>query len=204
MDHPVHVCSKFYKACTVALAIPPNTKKVYARHLTDHLVVIILRWLHHCGAFNPFIPFKEQQDRLIQFLAMTPPPPYPPIYLVRHYLCILLESHKLKRSIDNSIDNSIRQKRLQKNTYEPVLKLESESILKSESESESESNDHHRIHSPISKIDSYCPPKQQPSITTTTTPPPEFSEWLRFYEIGPKTGSLIVHAAFGKMMTSPV
>jgi endonuclease III len=35
-------------------------------------------------------------------------------------------------------------------------------------------------------------------------PSQEFSEWLRFYEIGPKTGSLIFHAAFGKMMTLPV
>jgi hypothetical protein len=31
-----------------------------------------------------------------------------------------------------------------------------------------------------------------------------FSDWLMFYEIGPKTGSLIFHAAFGKMMTLPV
>jgi endonuclease III len=31
-----------------------------------------------------------------------------------------------------------------------------------------------------------------------------FSNWLMFYEIGPKTGSLIFHAAFGKMMTLPV
>jgi endonuclease III len=31
-----------------------------------------------------------------------------------------------------------------------------------------------------------------------------FSDWPMFYEIGPKTGSLIFHAAFGKMMTLPV
>jgi endonuclease III len=35
-------------------------------------------------------------------------------------------------------------------------------------------------------------------------PSQDFSEWLMFHEIGPKTGSLIFHAAFGKMMTLPV
>jgi hypothetical protein len=31
-------------------------------------------------------------------------------------------------------------------------------------------------------------------------PSEDFSDWLRFYEIWPKTGSLIFHAAYGKMM----
>jgi endonuclease III len=35
-------------------------------------------------------------------------------------------------------------------------------------------------------------------------PSDDFSDWLRFYEIGRKTGSLIFHAAYGKMMTLPV
>jgi endonuclease III len=35
-------------------------------------------------------------------------------------------------------------------------------------------------------------------------PSQDFSEWLMLYEIGPKTGSLIFHPAFGKMMTLPV
>jgi hypothetical protein len=35
-------------------------------------------------------------------------------------------------------------------------------------------------------------------------PSEDFSDWLRFYEIGLKTGSLIFHAAYGKMMTLPV
>ena len=35
-------------------------------------------------------------------------------------------------------------------------------------------------------------------------PSQDFSKWLDFYEIGPKTGSLIFYAAFGKMMTLPV
>jgi endonuclease III len=35
-------------------------------------------------------------------------------------------------------------------------------------------------------------------------PSEDFSDWLCFYEIGPKTGSLIFHAAYSKMMTLPV
>jgi endonuclease III len=35
-------------------------------------------------------------------------------------------------------------------------------------------------------------------------PSESFSDWISFYEIGPKTGALIFHAAFGKMMTLPV
>jgi endonuclease III len=35
-------------------------------------------------------------------------------------------------------------------------------------------------------------------------PSEDFSDWLCFYEIGLKTGSLIFHAAYGKMMTLPV
>ena len=35
-------------------------------------------------------------------------------------------------------------------------------------------------------------------------PSQNFSEWLEFYEIGPKTASLIFHAAFGKLTTLPV
>jgi endonuclease III len=35
-------------------------------------------------------------------------------------------------------------------------------------------------------------------------PSQDFSDWPQFFEIGPKTGSLIFHAAFGKMMTLPV
>jgi endonuclease III len=35
-------------------------------------------------------------------------------------------------------------------------------------------------------------------------PSESFSDWISFYEIGPKTSALIFHAAFGKMMTLPV
>jgi endonuclease III len=35
-------------------------------------------------------------------------------------------------------------------------------------------------------------------------PSEDFCKWLEFYEIGPKTGALIFHAAFGRMETLPV
>ena len=99
---PLQRTCTLYKACTLALALPAqlNSEKAIVKYLSDLLVKTILSWVYSLGGYNPFLPFKAQQTRLIQFIVKSPTLP-PSIHRVRQYLLISLSKTQLDRSSRN-------------------------------------------------------------------------------------------------------
>jgi hypothetical protein len=62
-----------------------RTTKVIARHVLFH---IVLQWLSKCRAFDSNLEFFVQQKEMMNCFVCTPPPPYYPMVLVRHYLTL--------------------------------------------------------------------------------------------------------------------
>jgi hypothetical protein len=103
--------SKTYKACKLALRLRPSrTTKVIARHVTDHLFQIVLQWLSECRAFDSNLEFFVQQKEMMNCLVCTPPPPYYPIVLVRHYLTLEGARNSVNWSVINSKYKSKKNK----------------------------------------------------------------------------------------------
>jgi hypothetical protein len=101
LDNPFLRRSQLFKACKFALSLPLSTKKDLARHVTDHLFNIVLRWVDGCGIYVLSSKFSDQQKQMIRFMGKCPPSPCRPIGLVQEYLSHLL----FQKTIDQSVYN---------------------------------------------------------------------------------------------------